>query len=160
MSAVIRKPLPPRWQERIALRDGRALWLRPLVPEDAAALQAGFMLLTAQEVRMRFLRPLKALSPELLHRLTHPDPRRELALVAAEPLPPGEALVGAVARAAIDADGRRAEFAILVGRLLASQGLGRLRGGDGLGRARGRNARRRASTRARAADRRSSHARR
>ena len=35
-------------------------------------------------------------------RLARPDPRREFALVAAEPLPPGEALVGAVARIAID----------------------------------------------------------
>ena len=42
------------------------------------------------------------LTPDMADQLTRPDAKREFALVAAEPLPPGEALVGAVARAAID----------------------------------------------------------
>lgn len=119
-----REALPQRWQERLRLTDGRELWLRPLVPADAEPLRAGFALLSAEEVRMRFLHPLKELGPELLHRLVHLDPKRDFALVAAEPAPPGEALVGAVARASIDDDGHRAEFAILVSRFLAGQGLG------------------------------------
>ena len=49
----------------------------------------------------------------------------EFALVAAEPLPPGEALVGAVARAAVTPGRREAEFAILVSRFIANMGLGR-----------------------------------
>src|SRR3546814_15027089 len=47
------------------------------------------------------------------------------ALVAAEPLPPGEALVGAVARVAVTPGTRDAEFAILVSRYVAGMGLGR-----------------------------------
>ena len=121
---MLRQPLPQRWHERIRLADGRELLLRPIVPADAEPLRAGFALLTPEEVRLRFLHPLKELSPELLHRLTHLDPRRDFALVAAEPLPPGEALVGAVARASLDDDGRRAEFAIRVSRFLGGQGLG------------------------------------
>ena len=119
-----REPLPQPWHERLRLADGRDLLLRPIVPADAEPLRVGFALLTPEEVRLRFLHPLKELSPEMLHRLTHLDPKRDFALVAAEPLPPGEALVGAVARASLDADGRRAEFAILVSRFLAGQGLG------------------------------------
>jgi len=119
-----REPLPQRWHERLRLADGRELLLRPIAPADAEPLRAGFALLTPEEVRLRFLHPLKELSPELLRRLTHLDPKRDFALVAAEPLPAGEALVGAVARASLDADGRRAEFAILVSRFLAGQGLG------------------------------------
>lgn len=121
---MLREPLPQRWHERLRLADGRELLLRPIVPEDAEPIRAGFALLSPEEVRLRFLHPLKELSPDLLHRLTHLDRRRDFALVAAEPLPPGEALVGAVARASIDEDGRRAEFAILVSRFLAGQGLG------------------------------------
>ena len=54
-----------------------------------------------------------------------PAPRRDFALVAAEPLPPGEALVGAVARISIDANGKDAEFAILVSHYVNGMGLGR-----------------------------------
>jgi RimJ/RimL family protein N-acetyltransferase len=121
-----REPLPQRWSERLRLDDGRELLLRPIEPADAEPLRAGFALLTPEEVRLRFLHPMKELSPEMAHRLTHLDPRTDFALVAAEPLPPGEALVGAVARASLDADRRRAEFAILVSRFLAGQGLGAL----------------------------------
>ena len=119
-----REPLPSRWQEKLVLDDGRELWLRPIEPADAEPLRAGFALLTPEEVRLRFLHPLKELTPDMARRLTHLDPQREFALVAAEPLPPGEALVGAVARASIEGDGRQAEFAILVSRFLAGRGLG------------------------------------
>jgi RimJ/RimL family protein N-acetyltransferase len=121
-----REPLAQRWTERLRLDDGRELLMRPISPDDAEPLRAGFALLTPEEVRLRFLHPLKELTPEMAHRLTHLDPRRDFALVLAEPLPPGEALIGAVARGATDADGRRAEFAILVSRFLAGQGLGAL----------------------------------
>jgi RimJ/RimL family protein N-acetyltransferase len=121
-----RESLPQRWCERLRLNDGRELLLRPIEPFDAEPLRAGFALLTPEEVRLRFLHPLKELTPELAQRLTNLVPKRDFALVAAEPLPPGEALVGAVARASIDEDGRRAEFAILVSRFLAGQGLGAL----------------------------------
>lgn len=113
------------WQEHVLLGDGRELWIRPIQPADAGPLRAAFSLLTAEEIRQRFQYGLKELSETSAHRLANPDPRREFALVAAEPLPPGEALIGAVVRAAIDADGRDAEFAILVSHFLAGQGLGR-----------------------------------
>lgn len=121
-----REPLPQRWCERLRLDDGRELLLRPIEPADAAPLRAGFALLTPEEVRLRFLHPIKELTPEMAEHLTRLVPRRDFALVAAEPLPPGEALVGAVARASIDDGTQRAEFAILVSRFLAGQGLGAL----------------------------------
>lgn len=121
-----RDAFAPPWHQQLSLPDGRELVLRPIAPADAEPLRYGFTLLTPEEVRLRFLHPLKEMTPEMAQRLTHLDPGREFALVAAEPLPPGEALVGAVARAAIGSDGRRAEFAILVSRFLAGQGLGAL----------------------------------
>lgn len=123
---IHRRPLGKPWQEELQLDDGRRLWLRPILPADAEPLRAGFALLTPEEVRMRFLHPLNELTPEMARRLTHIDPRSQFALVLAEPDAPGQALVGGVVRAAIDAGTRRADFAILVIRYLANQGLGTL----------------------------------
>lgn len=115
----------PRRADRVVLRDGRELWIRPIEPADAAPIAAGFTLLTDEEVRRRFLHPVKELSPEHLRRLVHPEPRREYVLVAAELLPPGEALVPAVARLSRGEREDDAEFALLVSHFIAGQGLGR-----------------------------------
>ena len=119
-----RNRLPP-WHEELRLRDGRELLIRPVRPDDAGPLREGFALLQPDEVRHRFLEPLQELTRQQADRLCRPDPRNEFALVAAEPLPPGEALVGAVARAARSDDSKDAEFAILVSHFIAGQGLGR-----------------------------------
>ncbi|MCK7594734.1 GNAT family N-acetyltransferase [Lysobacter sp. CAU 1642] len=121
-----RHQLPGRWREQLVLEDGRELILRPIEAEDGAALQRGFSLLDPEEVRMRFLHPMKELSPAMAMRLANPDPKKEFALVAAEALPPGEALVGAVARVAIDQTDEAGEFALIVSRFVGRQGLGRL----------------------------------
>lgn len=119
-----RERLPP-WHERVTLSNGRQVLIRPIRPEDAEPLRAGFGLLEPDEIRQRFLHTVKELAPETVERLTHINPRSEFALVVAEPLPPGEALIGAVARVAIDDNGRDAEFAILVSRYIKQMGLGR-----------------------------------
>lgn len=119
-----RNRLPP-WHEELRLRNGRKVLIRPIRPDDAGPLRAAFPLLQPEEVRQRFLHAMTELTPGMADRLTRPDPRTEFALVAAEPLPPGDALVGAVARTAIDAGTRDAEFAILVSHYIAGMGLGR-----------------------------------
>ncbi|UHQ24686.1 GNAT family N-acetyltransferase [Lysobacter sp. 5GHs7-4] len=119
-----RERLPP-WHERQRLPNGREVLIRPIRPEDAEPLRAGFSLLQPDEVRQRFLYALKELTPEMAERFTRVNPKTEFALVAAEPMSPGEALVGAVARVAIDDNGRDAEFAILVSHYIANMGLGR-----------------------------------
>lgn len=119
-----RERLPP-WHERQRLPNGRDVLIRPIRPEDAEPLRAGFALLQPEEIRQRFLHSMRELPPEAVERFTRINPKTEFALVAAEPLPPGEALVGAVARISIDPNGRDAEFAILVSRYVAGMGLGR-----------------------------------
>ena len=119
-----RNRLPP-WHEQVRLANGREVLVRPIRADDAEPLRASFALLQPEEVRQRFLRPIKELSAEAVQRLTQPQPRSEFALVAAEPLPPGEALVGAVARASVCAGTRDAEFAILVSHYVAGMGVGR-----------------------------------
>lgn len=125
MRDVRRDRLPP-WYEYKRLLDGREVLIRPIRPEDAEPLRAGFSLLRPDEIRQRFLYAIKELTPEAAARLTRPDPEREFALVAAEPMPPGEALIGAVARVSIDPGTREAEFAILVSHFIGGMGLGRL----------------------------------
>jgi RimJ/RimL family protein N-acetyltransferase len=119
-----RNRLPP-WHELLRLSNGREVLIRPIRPDDAVPLRAGFPLLQPDEIRQRFLHAVKELTPEMADKLTRPDPRTEFAIVAAEPLPPGEALVGAVARVSITNGTREAEFAILVSHYIAGMGLGR-----------------------------------
>ena len=119
-----RNRMPP-WHENFKAPSGRELLIRPIRPEDGAPLQGAFALFGPEEVRDKFLQSVESLSDETAQRLTHPNPKTEIALVAAEPLPPGEAVVGAVARASIVPRTREAEYAILVSHFIAGQGLGR-----------------------------------
>lgn len=118
-------PLPRlRRRDTVRLADGRVMWLRPIHPRDAGPIAGAFGLLDEEEIRRRYLHPVKVLSPEYLAALVAPPPGRAYAVVAAEPLPPGEALVGAVARLMRDDEGDGAEFAILVSHFIAGQGIG------------------------------------
>ncbi|MEE4637172.1 MAG: GNAT family N-acetyltransferase [Wenzhouxiangella sp.] len=99
--------------------------MRPIQASDAAMLQKGFLTLTPQEIRMRFLHPLTELSAGYAERLCRVDPEREFAIVLVEAKPPAEARIAAVARIVIDDDGQDAEFAIIVGGEIRRFGLGR-----------------------------------
>jgi len=114
------------FRQTLRLADSRKLRIRPISALDAGPIAAGFELLTEEEIRNRFLHPVKALGAEQLRQLTQPNRRDEFVLVATEPLPPGQALVVAVARLSRDgADRTRAEFGILVSHYVSGQGLGR-----------------------------------
>ena len=113
------------WCEAIELADGRRLVLRPMRSSDGPTLRRSFQRLTPEEVRLRFMHPIKELTPDYANRLARIDRSREFALVLVENRHPDEALIGAVARAAVDPDGKNAEFALIVGREISRQGLGR-----------------------------------
>jgi RimJ/RimL family protein N-acetyltransferase len=121
-----KKRLRPERTEVLRLSDGRELWLRPVCPADRGPIAGGFTLLGEDEVRRRYLHPVKELSEDYLQQLVNPVPGESFAVVAAEPLPPGEALVGALARVNREPGKDSAEFAILVSRFVAGNGLGTL----------------------------------
>lgn len=129
MNALRRSaPRPSHRPERtdvLRLPDGRELWLRPVQPADAGPIAGAFELLNEDEVRRRYLHPVKALNVDYLKTLVQPQPGEAFAVVAAEPLPPGEALVGALARLNRDPGQDSAEFAILVSHFVSGQGLGK-----------------------------------
>ncbi len=120
------RPYPKELEQEVLTSEGQKLLVRPIVPEDEPALQAGFAKLTPEEVRQRFFVALKTMTHQMAARLTQIDYDREMALVLAEPGPPGRADIWGVVRLTADPDNRRAEFAIVIGRRFAGRGYGRL----------------------------------
>ncbi|KAF1695938.1 GNAT family N-acetyltransferase [Pseudoxanthomonas daejeonensis] len=119
-----RNRLPP-WHEEFVLPNRRAILIRPIRPEDAAPLQGMFGMLGPAELRGLFSDGQEALDDATATQLARPDPKVELVLVGAEPLPPGEAMIAGLARARIVPGTRQAEYAILLGNYVAGLGLGR-----------------------------------
>lgn len=119
-----RNRMPP-WHEVFKAPSGHELLIRPIRPEDGPPLKEAFSLFGPEEVRDRLTQSVKELSDEAMQRLTHPNAKTEITLVAAENLPAGDAVVGALARASIIPGTKDAEYAILISRFLIGQGLGR-----------------------------------
>ncbi|HEY5598783.1 MAG TPA: GNAT family N-acetyltransferase, partial [Kiloniellales bacterium] len=120
------RPYPKELEEKIEIKDGRALLLRPVVPEDEPSLHAGFAKLTPEEIRLRFFMPLKTLSHVVAARFTQIDYDREMALILTDPGVPGKTEIYGVVRIFADPNNEQAEYAIIVRGDLTGQGLGRL----------------------------------
>jgi acetyltransferase len=121
----------PVYPLHAALRDGTPVVIRPIGPEDARREQAFVRGLSPQSRYFRFMNTLRELSPEMLERFTHPDPSREIALVAlsagsGDAVPAGEPLQIGVARCVRGAKGEQNEFAIVVADAFQRRGLGTL----------------------------------
>lgn len=99
--------------------------IRPIGPEDARREQAFVRGLSPESRYLRFMNTLRELSPEMLERFTHPDPAREVALVALT-AGAGEPIQVAVARCVRDPSGEMGEFAIVVADAFQGKGLGSL----------------------------------
>jgi acetyltransferase len=115
------RPYPSEWESRECIGELGEFLLRPVRPEDAAAFVAFAARISPEDMRMRFLAPMRELPPALLARLTQIDYDREMAFVL---LDAGNAVAG-VARLAADPDGRRAEFAVIARSDLKGHGIGR-----------------------------------
>jgi len=114
-------PYPAELEHRLTLRDGTALEVRPMRPEDPVREQQFFNGLSEQSRYLRFQHHLPALSARMLERFTQLDYDRELALVAIEP--GGDQFI-AVGRYVPMPDGMNAEFALAVADAWQGRGLG------------------------------------
>jgi acetyltransferase len=114
-------PYPKELESSVTLRDGTALLLRPVRPEDEPLLHdiAGHM--DAKDLRLRFFAPVKGLTHQLAARLSQIDYDREMALIAVAA--DGATALGVV-RFAADPDNQRAEFAIGLRSDWQGRGLG------------------------------------
>ena len=116
---------------------------RPAAPDPSRgrpALQRAFRRMSPEDARLRLFGPARELPPELAARLTQTDYDREMAFVAEDPAAPEELIGGA--RVIMDADGRRAEFAVTVRSDHKRRGLGRIALAKALDHARSRGVRR------------------
>lgn len=101
--------------------DGTRIFVRPLVPEDAALYPDFASEVTPDDARLRFFAPVSELSGARIAELTHIDYDRAMAFVAIE-----EAtgrLLGVV-RMHIDDNREGAEYAVIVRSHLKGHGLG------------------------------------
>ncbi|MBC8104611.1 MAG: bifunctional acetate--CoA ligase family protein/GNAT family N-acetyltransferase [Cytophagales bacterium] len=125
------RPYPTQYVGAASLRDGTAVDVRPIRPEDEPALVAFHQTLSERSVALRYYEPLaldQRVAHERLQRIAFTDYDREIALVAVA----GARLI-AVARlsrvrggiAAVGSD-QDARFTLLVSDEFQNQGLGTL----------------------------------
>ncbi|MBX9605808.1 MAG: bifunctional acetate--CoA ligase family protein/GNAT family N-acetyltransferase, partial [Gammaproteobacteria bacterium] len=118
------RPYPRDLEELIAV-DEHSFLLRPILPEDEAALQANFARLSPEEVRFRFFVPMKLMDHLTAARFSQIDYDRQMALVLTGPNDDGAQEIVGVVRLIEDPDREEAEFAIVIERRLGGRGLGR-----------------------------------
>lgn len=106
------RPYPSDLEGALRDRSGRIYPLRPIRPEDAPLIDDLLDHTDPEDLRMRFLSPLRRLPRQLAARLTQIDYDREMAFVVFTD--EAEREVAAVGRLSEDPDRERAEYAILV----------------------------------------------
>jgi acetyltransferase len=102
-------PYPTALASTEQLRDGTAIELRPIRPEDEPLLHDLAAHMTPDDLRLRFFTPVHGISHALAARLTQIDYDREMALVALS-----DRTVLGIARYFADPDRLSAEYAIAV----------------------------------------------
>jgi len=132
------RPYPAELVSTVAIAEGARFTLRPIRPEDAAALVELLGRCSADDLRMRFMGGVGDVD-EIAVRLSQIDYDREMSLVA---VPDGEAGLAGVVRLVSDPDFETADFAVLVRTDLQRRGLGGALMSAGLAYARGRGIRR------------------
>jgi acetyltransferase len=120
------RPYPKALEDTITLPNGRALLVRPVLPEDEPALHALVGRASPEDLRRRFFQPIRELSHDMAATLTQIDYHREMALVAAGPGRPGQAELYGIVNLSADPNHDRAEYSIIVDRALMGLGLGGL----------------------------------
>lgn len=120
---LVISPYPGQYEKTAVIKNGVELLVRPIKPEDAPLLVAMFNTLSHRSIYMRFFRPLRSLSHEMLARFTQIDYDRDMALVAIQHTEDGEKMLG-VARLMSDPDVTEAEFSIVVSDPWQGKGVG------------------------------------
>ncbi|HNR52044.1 MAG: Acetyltransferase Pat [Deltaproteobacteria bacterium ADurb.BinA179] len=115
---------PSRREARLTIKDGREIFLRPILPTDSPLILDLFGRLSPESLYLRFLKELHALPEDMLYRFTHIDYKSEFALVAVAGEEGRESIV-AVARYVRDPREDLTDLAIVVRDDWQHQGLGK-----------------------------------
>ena len=122
-------PYPWQWVRNVTLKDESTIQLRPIRPEDAAALQDMVRQMSAESRYNRFMHTINELSPQLIAQFTKLDYDRQMCFVATadtldSPRENGEQqVVLGVSRYMITSDRLSAEFAVSVSDDSSGKGL-------------------------------------
>ncbi|MFC1978890.1 bifunctional acetate--CoA ligase family protein/GNAT family N-acetyltransferase [Chloroflexota bacterium] len=120
---LIISPYPSRFVVPWKCRDGRAVLLRPIRPEDEKLQREFLEGLSEESMRYRFFYVIKDITHDMLTRFCNIDYDREMAIVAEHSDNGNRRNVG-VGRLLIEPGDESAEFAVLVADDFQSVGLG------------------------------------
>jgi acetyltransferase len=115
------RPYPKEWERHSTLRDGTAIFVRPVRPEDEPLYGPFFAAVTGQDLRLRFFAPVKEFGHAFIARLTQIDYARAMAFIAIEES--SGKMLGAV-RLHADANFDTGEYAVLARSDMKGKGLG------------------------------------
>jgi acetyltransferase len=115
------RPYPKEWEQTVHLRDGTAVLVRPVRPEDEPLYPPFLQKITAEDLRLRFFGPIKHFNHAMIARFTQIDYARAMAFVVIDPSS-GEML--GVGRVHLLSNSDTAEYAVLVRSDLKGRGLG------------------------------------
>jgi acetyltransferase len=115
------RPYPIRWERQLQLQDGSKFDVRPMRPDDEPGVIKFLERISSDDLRLRFLHPMKTFPHQFVARLTQLDYARAMAFVALEPTT-GD--VTGVVRLHSDSQYEAAEYAILLRSDLKGKGLG------------------------------------
>jgi acetyltransferase len=115
------RPYPIEWERHLVLRDGTAIFVRPIRPEDERLYEQFFDGVTDRDLRLRFFALVKDFSHAFIARLTQIDYARAMAFIAIEEST-GQLL--GVVRLHANATYDSGEYAILIRSDLKGRGLG------------------------------------
>jgi acetyltransferase len=121
---LVISPYPEQYESEEVTSGGLSIFIRPIKPEDAPLLVDHFKTLSRTSIYYRYFSPLKELPHSMLVRFTQVDYDRSIDLVAMERDGRAEERMLGVARVISDPDGKRAEFAVLVGDPWQGRGIG------------------------------------
>lgn len=113
MSDVYPQNYPHEYESWLTIKDGRKIFLRPVVPLDGPLLVELFGKLSPQSVYLRFLSNLSSLPEEWVHRFTHVDYKSDFALLGLAQENGKDAVI-AVGRYAFDVHTGATDLAIAV----------------------------------------------
>jgi acetyltransferase len=118
---LVIRPYPKEWERHITLRDGQAVFIRPVRPEDEPLYPPFLSCVSAEDLRLRFFAPVKDFSHTFIARFTQLDYARAMAFIA---LDESSGRMLGVVRLHADANYDSGEYAVLVRSDLKGRGLG------------------------------------
>jgi acetyltransferase len=115
------RPYPSEWERHTTLKDGAAILVRPVRPEDESLYPPFLSRVSQDDLRLRFFAPVKEFRHAFIARFTQLDYARAMAFVAIDEAS-GKML--GVARLHANSTYDTAEYAVLVRSDLKGRGLG------------------------------------